>query len=270
MEVTQNLTLYAQWARAWKVSLDPNGGTGSVAVFPIARGQSAGLPGCAFSRENHVFAGWNTEADGTGTAFAAGDPFMPDGDCTLYAQWQQELFAINSDGSAVALVYDNWLGMDEVTGEEAGTLISLQLSDTAEPAEGYSYTGEFAVNVGDSRYAYGVTKFTMPAAPVMISALTAPREAVTADFSQGNPQIMPYMALVQLRNGDDTAAMFSSDGDGREFIDVDLSGTPDLAVTEPDGDTETDYVLTLLPGRMLRGHSPSASPSGKTATAPSP
>ena len=88
--------------------------------------------------------------------------------------------------------------MDEVTGAEAGTLISLQLSDATDPAEGYYYTGEFAVNVGDSRYAYGVTEFTMPAAPVMISALTAPREAVTADFSQGNSQTVPYMALVQL------------------------------------------------------------------------
>ncbi len=246
--LTQNLTLYAQWEPAWNVNLDPNGGTGSMPVFPIAEEQSAELPACAFTRENHVFTGWNTEADGTGTALAAGDLFTPDGDCTLYAQWQQESFAINSDGSAVALVPAPWLGMEAVTEAEAGAEISLQLSDATDPAEGYYYTGEFAVNVGDSRYAYGVTEFEMPGAAVMIRALTAPREAVTADFSQGNSQTVPYMALVQLRNGDDTAAMFSFDDDWREYIDVDLSGTPDLAVTEPDFITKTDYVLTLLPG----------------------
>ena len=169
MEPAKDLTLYAQWAQAWNVTFDPNGGTGSMAELPIARGQSAGLPACAFSRANHVFTGWNTESDGSGTALAAGDSFLPAGDCTLYARWQQEAFDIHSDGSAVARV-----GTDKVTRAEEGTVISLQLSDTAEPAEGYSFSGDFAVNVGDSLVAYGVKEFTMPGAAVMIRALVVP------------------------------------------------------------------------------------------------
>lgn len=41
-------------------------------------------------RENHTFSGWNTERDGTGMAFQAGDPFLIHiaEDLFLYAQWE--------------------------------------------------------------------------------------------------------------------------------------------------------------------------------------
>lgn len=40
--------------------------------------------------EDHIFTGWNTEQDGTGMAFRAGDPFMIHiaEDVSLYAQWE--------------------------------------------------------------------------------------------------------------------------------------------------------------------------------------
>lgn len=41
-------------------------------------------------RENHIFSGWNTEQDGSGMAFRAGDPFTIHiaEDVSLYAQWE--------------------------------------------------------------------------------------------------------------------------------------------------------------------------------------
>ena len=44
-----------------------------------------------FTRSNYRFTGWNTAADGSGDAYAAGDTFtMPAEDVTLYAQWSKK------------------------------------------------------------------------------------------------------------------------------------------------------------------------------------
>lgn len=40
-----------------------------------------------FQRDGYAFNGWNTAADGTGTAYADGAALTPDGDLDLYAQW---------------------------------------------------------------------------------------------------------------------------------------------------------------------------------------
>ena len=48
-----------------------------------------------FTRNNYTFTGWNTQADGKGTAYKAGDSFtLTDKDTMLYAQWSK-----NSDSA---------------------------------------------------------------------------------------------------------------------------------------------------------------------------
>jgi len=47
---------------------------------------------CGFERENYYFSGWNTEADGSGTAYNAGDALAltaENNTLTLYAQWTE-------------------------------------------------------------------------------------------------------------------------------------------------------------------------------------
>lgn len=47
------------------------------------------------AREGYIFTGWNTQADGKGTAYAPGSTFeMPKGDVDLYAQWEMEIIDI--------------------------------------------------------------------------------------------------------------------------------------------------------------------------------
>ncbi|MFA5574619.1 MAG: InlB B-repeat-containing protein [Brumimicrobium sp.] len=70
------------------VIFDANGGTGTMANQTIAEGGSANLNSNTFTRSGYVFAGWNTNADGSGTSYADGDNFnMGSADVTLYAQW---------------------------------------------------------------------------------------------------------------------------------------------------------------------------------------
>ncbi len=95
-EVTGNASYTAQFTRAslytYKVTFDANGGTGEMDAQSFASGVDASLNANAFTRENYSFAGWNTSADGTGTAYAdqAAVGATLSGDLTLYAQWKLE------------------------------------------------------------------------------------------------------------------------------------------------------------------------------------
>ncbi len=89
--LTESITLYAQWTSTavtkYYVTFDANGGSGSMVAQEIEEGTVANLNVNAFTRNDYVFAGWNTEADGTGTAYADGAPITLTGSITLYAQW---------------------------------------------------------------------------------------------------------------------------------------------------------------------------------------
>ena len=78
------------------IRYDPNGGDGDAFRKVGDPGTQATTPEAAtFLRKGHTFAGWNTKADGTGTAYQAGaDVAYPaEGDTlTLYAQWETNTY----------------------------------------------------------------------------------------------------------------------------------------------------------------------------------
>ncbi len=84
------VTLYAQWEQsAYAVSYDPNGGGGSMPADNVTVGQSVKLKDSGFTpKPGQIFAGWNTEKDGSGDTYAAGESYQPEDDITMYAQWK--------------------------------------------------------------------------------------------------------------------------------------------------------------------------------------
>ena len=83
-----NTTLYAQWQpNTYSLSFDANGGSGSMSGGSAAYGESVQLPGNTFTRPKYTFNGWNTRADGSGTAYADNASLTLTEDTTLYAQW---------------------------------------------------------------------------------------------------------------------------------------------------------------------------------------
>ena len=108
----------AQWAKTEDVvylRYDPNGGT-PWDIYPNETGFSykknataavwdnAKVDGTAwFSRNGYTFTGWNTESDGSGTAYAPDAPIvLTEPVTTLYAQWERDthilsLYKIDSD-----------------------------------------------------------------------------------------------------------------------------------------------------------------------------
>ena len=88
--LNSSLTLYAQWAKNAAVTINfaANGGIGSVSALSGAQGTAVTLPGgTGFSYDGHTFASWNTEANGSGTAFNVAIPLQLGDSLTLYAQW---------------------------------------------------------------------------------------------------------------------------------------------------------------------------------------
>lgn len=69
------------------VTFDANGGTGTMDALPVTVGETVKLTANTFTRDGYTFAGWNTKADGTGTAYADLAEVEVTEDLTLYAQW---------------------------------------------------------------------------------------------------------------------------------------------------------------------------------------
>ena len=91
--LTGNVTVYAHWQRLQaNVVYDANGGTGSHANTTGWQYSDVTVPSDAsksFKRDGYVFLGWDTQADGNGTAYKDGSQVpLQDKDITLYAQWQ--------------------------------------------------------------------------------------------------------------------------------------------------------------------------------------
>jgi uncharacterized repeat protein (TIGR02543 family) len=80
-----DITLHAQWRVTHTVTFNANGGSGSMDT-QTAFG-STRLTSYNFDRANYSFSGWNTAADGTGTAYPNSSRFDFSSDLTLYAQW---------------------------------------------------------------------------------------------------------------------------------------------------------------------------------------
>lgn len=103
-----SFTLTAVWqADTYKLNFNTNGGIGSAQMPPqtLTYDRLFNLPENKFTREGHTFAGWNTERDGSGTAYkdeAAVKNLAESGTVILYAQWTPVTCSVSFDPSGGA------------------------------------------------------------------------------------------------------------------------------------------------------------------------
>ncbi|MDR0502150.1 MAG: SUMF1/EgtB/PvdO family nonheme iron enzyme [Treponema sp.] len=103
--VTGNATLYAKWdAIINTVTFNANGSTGGTVPSAMSANQNASitLPDKGnLVKTGYAFGGWNTAANGSGTAHAAGSSFTVTGNVTLYAKWDVIINTVtfNANGS---------------------------------------------------------------------------------------------------------------------------------------------------------------------------
>lgn len=120
---TGNRSLYAQWNSVITYNGNSNtGGTAPAQTTISGTGGTLATNSGNLVRSSLVFAGWNTNAAGTGTWYAAGSSYPNSGNITLYAQWVTQLSFTGSDsinvGQGVAYRSDTYTavsGLDTKT-----------------------------------------------------------------------------------------------------------------------------------------------------------
>ena len=70
------------------ITFNANGGTGEMAAQVVHVNKDENLKANTFTRAGMSFKGWNTKADGSGTAYANKASININADITLYAQWE--------------------------------------------------------------------------------------------------------------------------------------------------------------------------------------
>jgi len=80
------------------VTFDANSGSGSMSAQ--SGSSSSALTSNSFTRAGYTFSGWNTSADGSGTAYADGASYDFAANLTLYAQWDVVVAASGSSSSS--------------------------------------------------------------------------------------------------------------------------------------------------------------------------
>ncbi len=105
---TATVTLYAKWeANVYNIAFNANGGTGSMDSIQKTCYTDKALPlnDNRITRTGYIFSGWNTEANGSGDAFADGAAvttdlsFTNDDTVTLYAQWKAITYTVTYNGN---------------------------------------------------------------------------------------------------------------------------------------------------------------------------
>ena len=101
--ISTNIILYAQWTAT--VTYDSNGASGgtvpSDGSSPYLNGSTVTVLGNSgtLTKTNYAFAGWNTVANGTGTAYSSGNTFAIDANTVLYAQWAINTHTVTYNGN---------------------------------------------------------------------------------------------------------------------------------------------------------------------------
>jgi len=185
-----DVTLYAVWAPHYTLSYSGNGNTGgtapvdSIAYAAGASGTVLGNTG-ALVKTGYTYAGWNTAADGSGTAYAPGASItMGSVDVTLYAVWAPH-YTVSYNGNG------NTGGTAPVdaTAYAAGAITTVLGNTGALVKTGYTFTGWNIASEGSSGtpYAAGANLYVDTASVTLYAAWALPFTQVTT--LAGSPMV---------------------------------------------------------------------------------
>lgn len=146
-----NKVLYGVWSEnTYTIAYNANKGTGKMtAQSTVNYTQSVTLSRCTFERKGYRFTGWNTKANGAGTAYTDRQSVKSlaakaKGTVTLYAQWEAIPYSIT---------YVNVDGADNTTNSQEYT-IAKDVALKNPTRYGYTFKGWYT----DAAYTKKVTK----------------------------------------------------------------------------------------------------------------
>lgn len=139
------------------VSFDANGGTGTMSDMVFANGSTITLPTCTFTPPTlSIFNGWNTAADGSGTAYI--DEAVTSAitsNTTLYAQW------ISSTSNVAKIGSDEYATLGEAVAAvpaDGANPTTITLLRSVNNGDGITVSGNKNVVIDFSGYSYTVSQ----------------------------------------------------------------------------------------------------------------
>jgi len=135
---TGNKIFYAKWTtKQYKIIFDANGGLGGpMDSITVTNGSTISLPVNLYTKAGWKYAGWTSNADGTGTFYGNGDSVadlanVDNAMVTLYAKWTPNTYTIQFNGnggtgtmSNLAMTYDTTKTLPTNTFKKTGYLFA--------------------------------------------------------------------------------------------------------------------------------------------------
>ena len=186
-----NITLYATWSRNLTISYAANGATSG--ETPTAQSYYVGGPTLTVSnnagnltKTGYTLVGWNSQANGSGIAYAIGGANATFGiDTTLYAQWLGSTYSIlytgngNTSGSAPS-------SQSYVYGDPG---ITLRGNSASLARTGFTFAGWNTQPDGTgTAYTENQTPITFTGDTVLFARWTGNAYTVTFDLNQGTSE----------------------------------------------------------------------------------
>lgn len=154
----KSVTLYAKWkVNTYKVVLNPNGGTGKAKTVSMTYNKAAKLANPSFKKTGYTFVGWNTKANGKGTAYPATVSVKNltatnGATVKLYAIWVKQSAKLSKVAKAAT-------GSAKLTFSKSGTVTGYEIERSTKKTSGFKQVGT-AKSSATSYTDTGLTKGT--------------------------------------------------------------------------------------------------------------
>ncbi|MBQ8574507.1 MAG: InlB B-repeat-containing protein [Clostridia bacterium] len=119
-------------SNTYTVTYNANGGSGAPGSQTKYQGRELTLSATIPTKSGYTFNGWNTKADGTGTAYAASGKFSTDATVTLYAQWKSDTYTLTYDANG---------GSGAPAAQTMIPAVGITIPLTVPVRTGYTFTG---------------------------------------------------------------------------------------------------------------------------------
>ncbi|SEL85157.1 S-layer homology domain-containing protein [Paenibacillus sp. OK003] len=192
----------------------------------------------ALVKEDYLFTGWNTAADGSGTSYSAADTFsMNDNDVTLYAQWQPLYVNISFESN----------GGTEVESQKVSYNSSAIIPDAPEK-EGYSFFGWYK----DAQLQQAFDFNTSLTRNITLYAKWKSSTATLSTLTVSSGQLTPGFSADEL----DYRVDLESDVTSVSFSLSKANEGQSVTVTGAAGETVTDGIYTYTVTDLVYGSNP--------------
>lgn len=173
----------------YSLRYEANDGSGEYREIFAEKNSDVQIADCPFVKNGYAFGGWNGMADGSGTAYSAGETLNIGGDTVLYAMWQINSYTVTFDANG---------GRGEMPVQVVDFGTVREINGCAFVRTGYSFAGWNTSPDGTGAAYSDGQQLDLSSDITLYAEWTAKQYTVTFDANGGSgemqPQILTYDA----------------------------------------------------------------------------